>query len=256
MFQPMPVVNLPGVDPMIGGGPQIKKEPGLGLGPLSSLGLGAGGRGKGPRGRPVPARGKPALGVNIGRIGIPAVVPAVNNDARQKRIQNPGVPMSGGGHYDAMPVNFIELMNQRQLDEEGEPNVLFKYAHEVDMISEFNIEHTIFFRVCTGIVEMIVFDKARDWHLNIAGYFLNHVVGELLVNHPTQTDTAALRHIFNITNDSKSKEVGQALVRNIDESNFPIHFVCNAKFNVKYSALAHKTASKHTIRRITDAMRA
>ena len=144
---------------------------------------------------------------------------------------------------------------QRQLDEEGSAQILFKYAHEVDCISEYDIEKTIFVRVCTSIIEVVVTSHVREWHLNVAGYFLNHCVGELLVNNPTEKDTSALRHILNIINDTKSKDVSQAMKKNIDESRYPIHFVLNAKFNVKYSSLAHKVASKHTIRRIVDAMR-
>ena len=157
--------------------------------------------------------------------------------------------------YKAMPANFTELQIQRQLDEEGSANILFKYTHEVDAITDYNIEHVIFVRVCSGAVEVVVTEQAREWHLGVMGYFLAHVVGELLVNHPTQTDSAALRHILNIVDDTASKEVAQALKKNIDENMYPNHFLCHAKFNVKYSALAHKTASKHTIRRIVQAMR-
>ena len=239
----------PQADPLSlpqGQDPLSKKSP-----PEATPMLGAGGQA-----RPVVGAGGQARPLSgVGGQAVPSVIPGVNNDARQRRIQNPGVPLSSSGKYDAMPVNWIELQHQRQLDEEGKASVLFKYVHEVDAITDYNIEHTIFVRVGTTMVEMIVFDKAREWHLHVAGYFLAHCVGELLVNNPTQSDTSALRHIFNITNDSKSKDVGQALKKNIDERNFPIHFVLNAKFNVKYSSLAHKTASRHTIRRIVDAMR-
>ena len=207
----------------------------------------------GARGRVGGPQLGPILGGDNGALPIPAS--AVNNDARPRRVDNPGVPMSSGGMYKAMPANFTELQIQRQLDEEGSANILFKYTHEVDAITDYNIEHVIFVRVCSGAVEVVVTEQAREWHLGVMGYFLAHVVGELLVNHPTQTDSAALRHILNIVDDTASKEVAQALKKNIDENMYPNHFLCHAKFNVKYSALAHKTASKHTIRRIVQAMR-
>ena len=159
-----------------------------------------------------------------------------------------------GSHSAAhIPVNFDMIVMQKQLDEPPEGTVLYKYASEYDVIREYNIQKQIFVRTCSNVVEMVVLETVKEWELRVAAYFANHVVGPLLVNVPTPEDPTRLRHITDITNDTTSKQVYEAMAKNIDQSRFPIHFVISARFNVKFSNLTHKVASDHTIRRIINA---
>jgi len=180
------------------------------------------------------------------------VIPAV--DATVRRVEAPGVPM-GSGRHNFIPHNFDQIMMQRQLDDENEASVLYKFAHSVDLIREYNIKKHIFCRTCTNIMEMVVLQGVKEWELHVMGYFANHVVGPLLVNIPTEGDPTRLRHVINITNDTTSKEVYQALAKNLNETQYPIHFVISARFNVKFSNLTHKIASDYTIARIVKSFK-
>jgi len=192
--------------------------------------------------------GTPPAGIS-GPVSVSHVI-AIN----RPRIEAPSRPI-GTNQYDCIPQNFDLLIAQRQLDEKEDETVLFKFAHSVDMIQEYNIQKKIFFRVCSNIIEMVVLSGVKEWELKVAGYFAHQVVGPLLLNTPTPEDTSKLKHILNITNDTTSKQVFQAMAKHMDETAYPIHFVVSARFNVKYSDLHHKIMSHHTIRRITKAFK-
>jgi len=159
----------------------------------------------------------------------------------------------GSSRYNGCPPGFHELIMQRQLDSEKDPNVLYKFTSEVDALREFHIRKAIFMRVCKSLIEVVVLKGVQAWELNIVGYFIAHVAGVMLKNEPTPADSSNLRHILNIKNSTSSKEVSDAMKKNINPTAFPQHYVISAKFNIIHSPLAHKISSKHTIRRIINA---
>ena len=150
------------------------------------------------------------------------------------------------------PPGFYELnLSMERMKLEKEP--LFKYAYAGDVIKDFDINKLIYVRVCKTLIEAVVLQGVKEWELKVLGYMLNHVVGPLLVNIPTESDNAKLHHIYNVTNESASRDVFQSLSKNLNETAYPVHFVLYAKFHVEGSSLMNQIMSNHTIKRLLRA---
>jgi len=194
--------------------------------------------------------------VEIGGGGEARLVPQIHADVdtRPRRAAVPGQVL-GKSQYRGCPPGFYELLMQKQLDEETDDGVLFKYVHAPDTLKDFDIQKSIYLRVALNMIECVVLRGVKPWELRVLGYMLNHVVGPILANLPTPDDNSKLRHIGDVTNKSSSKDVYEIIAKNIDENAYPMHFVISARFNVRHSPLMMKISSNHTIKRIVQAMR-
>jgi len=194
--------------------------------------------------------------VEIGGGGEARLVPQIHADVdtRPRRAAVPGQVL-GKSQYRGCPPGFYELLMQKQLDEETDDGVLFKYVHAPDTLKDFDIQKSIYVRVALNMIECVVLRGVKPWELRVLGYMLNHVVGPILANLPTPDDNSKLRHIGDVTNKSSSKDVYEIIAKNIDENAYPMHFVISARFNVRHSPLMMKISSNHTIKRIVQAMR-
>jgi hypothetical protein len=129
---------------------------------------------------------------------------------------------------------------------------LFKYAYSGDILRDFDLNKFIYVRVCKNLIEAILLNGVREWEIKVLAYMLNHVVGQMFVNIPTNEDNAKLHHIFNVTKGSETKDIYNAISKNVDPQSYPMHFVLYAKWNVEGSSLMHQM-NKKTVGRLLKA---
>ena len=131
---------------------------------------------------------------------------------------------------------------------------LFKYAVGMDLIRDFNIRQNIWVRVTKTLIEVVVLENTRDFEIRVIAFMLNHVVGKFLVNTPIPEDSDKLKHILDVTNETKDVQLSNVIFKELD--NFPKHYVLYSDFNVGGSALIPLIASKKTTGRLLQAFEA
>ena len=178
---------------------------------------------------------------------------AVRNVAREKDIINPPSQMMRSA-TSGCPAGFYELMMHMQNKRRREGGPLFKYAYSGDILREFKLHH-IYVRITKSIIECVILAEVSDFEIRTLAFILNHVVGNFLVNTPTEADHAKLKHIGDVTQTSTQKQVSQMILRHLDRQKMPMHFVLNSKWQIASSKLMHRVASDHTVKRLLQAHR-
>ena len=90
----------------------------------------------------------------------------------------------------------------------------------------------IFVRIYKNLVEVVVLKGVKEAELKVVAWILNHLIGTFFVNTPTPSDTSALKHIKNVTKETKSMEILKCIQRYLDDRFYPIHFVLATKHNM------------------------
>ena len=127
--------------------------------------------------------------------------------------------------------------------------VMFKFASIYDRLKEFQLGEFIHCRITRTVCEVVILKGATESAIKTVGWILNHCVGTLHANIPRHGDNSALTHIANIKDDTKSQEIANAMRRNINTNNMPMHFVMASKFNLMLTPLM-VNVSKLTLARV------
>ena len=90
--------------------------------------------------------------------------------------------------------------------------------------------------------------------MRVIAFMLNHVLGKFLVNTPLPEDSDKLKHILDVTKETKDVQVSTAIFKELD--NFPKHYVLYSDFNVGGSAIIPLIASTKTATRLLHAFQA
>ena len=143
-----------------------------------------------------------------------------------------GKPIGTVTDNGACPSGFYELSLMRQHMEANLPGPLFKYGSVYDILKEFDINRKIFVRIYKNLVEVVVLKGVKEPELKVVAWILNHLIGTFFVNTPTPQDTAALKHIKNVTKETKSVEILKCMMKYLDDRFYPIHFVLATKHNM------------------------
>ena len=130
---------------------------------------------------------------------------------------------------------------------------LFRFAYIGDLIRDFDIKSHIWVRVTKSLIECVILKGTTDFEVRALAFMLNHVVGKFLINTPLPEDLYKLKHILDVTNDTRDSDVAKAMFSQI--VNYPVHFVLYADFNISDSALMPLIASRQTATRLVDAYR-
>ena len=212
----------------------------------------------GPRHRPPQTRpviqGGTAVRVGTGSNARPHnPLNAVGNLARPPA-GGGGNPVLGPGGANGCPVGYhdTQIAALQKVKEEG-PGPLFKFVYYTDILKDYDIDKQVYVRVARSMIESVVLDGSKQFHVKTLAFFMNHVEGQLFVNTPTETDYHKLKLIMAIKSDTKTADVARQMFKNIDPKSFPIHFLLYSNWQVDESALMPKIASAGTTRRLVRA---
>ena len=236
---------------------------------------------------PVPKKKQPVPPVPIGTTKIPGPGPMPRPpklvtgpqptniiDIQQGVLPRPGVnppltnygdgvlPGDGGGGggggrgragANGCPAGFFEGIVDLQRVKEDGPGPLFKYVYILDVLKDYDIDKMIYVRVARTMIEAVLVEGVKEFHVKTLAFFLNHVEGQLFVNMPTEADSKKLSFVTNIGRETDTNDVAKHLFKNIDVNSFPIHFLMMSDFQVDESAIMPAIASENTARRVLRA---
>ena len=165
-----------------------------------------------------------------------------------------GNPVLGPGGANGCPVGYhdTQIAALQKVKEEG-PGPLFKFVYYTDILKDYDIDKQVYVRVARSMIESVVLDGSKQFHVKTLAFFMNHVEGQLFVNTPTETDYHKLKLVMAIKSDTKTDDVARQMFKNIDPKSFPIHFLLYSNWQVDESALMPKIASAGTTRRLVRA---
>ena len=254
-------------------------------GPKPVLPIGTKIKGPGPTRRPPPTRGPgpapppprtritgPGPMPGPPRVRGPGPYPIVQTVTTNLPIPTPVPPLTiygdgvlppdgggagGGGRSRAgangCPAGFFEGIVDLQRVKEDGPGPLFKYVYILDVLKDYDIDKLIYVRVARTMIEAVLVEGVKEFHVKTLAFFLNHVEGQLFVNMPTEADSKKLSFVTNIGRETDTNDVAKHLFKNIDVNSFPIHFLMMADFQVDESAIMPAIASENTARRVLRA---
>ena len=81
------------------------------------------------------------------------------------------------------------------------------YRLPLSQSSSFNIDKLIYVRIYKHLIEIVLLKGVNESQVKTVAWILNHTIGTLHVNTPMPDDSAKLKHILNITNETESNNI-------------------------------------------------
>ena len=147
--------------------------------------------------------------------------------------------------FDPVPLNQIQpqaLTSYRYLEGDGiekwraPKTPLFRFGAQKDLMVEMvNVKDRIMFKVFSNLIEVIIMEGADEYDLAMAMWMITHVPGHLFINLPTADDPKKLKHLANVTKNSRVSDLVTAVVGHLIK--YPAHLVLQSQFAIDESLM-------------------
>ena len=141
---------------------------------------------------------------------------------------NPLIPL-GQHHANVMTHQEIVIPNDPRWRPPHLP--MFRYGAPQDIVSDvIEVGQKVWIKVFQNLVEMICLQGVTEDQIAFGCWLIHHVDGPLLVNLPTHKDPDALKHLMDVSDKTRIRQMTQMIMRQLVR--YPTHFVIKSDYRL------------------------